>query len=123
MNDLISRSELIAQLESFKLSLGDVILGFVVDRVIERVREMPSKPPHLDEELPRAMRRVINEKYKAEALKACERLEGKMIRASHQLECGASRVIINLSDQDHTILFWALRRFWDEVENMEVRRI
>lgn len=41
MNDLISRSELIAQLEGFKLSLGDVILGFVVDRVIEHVQEMP----------------------------------------------------------------------------------
>lgn len=41
-DDLISRSELIAQLECFKLSLGDVILGFVVDRVIERVQEMPA---------------------------------------------------------------------------------
>lgn len=41
-NDLISRSVLIAQLEGFKLSLGDVILGFVVDRVIERVRALPA---------------------------------------------------------------------------------
>ena len=41
-NDLISRAEVIAQLESFKLSLGDVILGFVVDRMIERVKEMPA---------------------------------------------------------------------------------
>lgn len=41
-DDLISRSELIAKLECFKLSLGDVILGFVVDRVIERVQEMPA---------------------------------------------------------------------------------
>ncbi len=42
MDDLISRSELIAQLEGFKLSQGDVILRFVVDRVIERVEEMPA---------------------------------------------------------------------------------
>ncbi len=42
MNDLISRSELIAQLEGFKLSLGDVILGFVVDRVIDRVKAQPA---------------------------------------------------------------------------------
>lgn len=42
MNDLIDRAELIAQLEGFKLSLGDVILGFVVDRVIERVRQLPA---------------------------------------------------------------------------------
>ena len=42
MNDLISRSELIAKMENLKISLGDVILGFVVDRVIEQVREMPA---------------------------------------------------------------------------------
>ena len=42
MNDLISRSELIAQLEGFKLSLGDVILRFVVDRVIDRVKALPA---------------------------------------------------------------------------------
>lgn len=42
MGDLINRSELIAQLEGFKLSLGDVILGFVVDRVIERVKALPA---------------------------------------------------------------------------------
>jgi hypothetical protein len=40
MDDLISRSELIAQLESFKFALGDVILGFVVDRVIGVVKEL-----------------------------------------------------------------------------------
>ena len=44
MNDLISRSELIADLEHLKVSMGDVVLGLVVDRVIERVRETPSKP-------------------------------------------------------------------------------
>lgn len=42
MSDLISRSKLIDQLEGLKLSLGDVILGFVVDRVIEQVKEMPA---------------------------------------------------------------------------------
>ena len=42
MDDLISRSELIAQLEGFKLSLGDVILGLVVQRVISFVLEMPA---------------------------------------------------------------------------------
>ncbi len=41
-NDLISRFELIAQLEDLKISLGDVILGFVVDRVIERVKNIPA---------------------------------------------------------------------------------
>lgn len=46
MDDLISRSELISQLEGFKLSLGDVILGCVVDRVIERVKEQqPERLP------------------------------------------------------------------------------
>ena len=45
MDDLISRSEVIAQLEEFKLTLGDVILGLVVDRVIERVHHMPATRP------------------------------------------------------------------------------
>lgn len=50
-NDLISRSEVIAQLEGFKLSLGDVILRLVVDRVIERVKAQPAvaAPLKLDE--------------------------------------------------------------------------
>ena len=42
MNDLISRSELIAQLESLKASMGDVVLGLVVDRAIERVKDLPA---------------------------------------------------------------------------------
>ena len=42
MNDLISRSELIADLENFKFYLGDVILCFVVDRIIERVKNLPA---------------------------------------------------------------------------------
>ena len=41
MNDLISRSKMIADLEAFKLSLGDIVLGWVVDRVIERVKQLP----------------------------------------------------------------------------------
>ena len=43
MNDLISRRALIEELEGFKVSLGDIVLGWVVDRVIERVRQMPGE--------------------------------------------------------------------------------
>ena len=41
MNDLISRTKLIADLKAFKMSLGDIVLGWVVDRVIERVKQQP----------------------------------------------------------------------------------
>ena len=41
MHDLISRGALIAELEGFKVSLGDIVLGWVVDRVIERVKQAP----------------------------------------------------------------------------------
>ena len=41
-NDLISRSQLIETLEEFKILIGDVIMGFVVDRIIERVKELPA---------------------------------------------------------------------------------
>ena len=41
MNDLISRDALIDELEAFKVSLGDIVLGWLVDRVIERVKQMP----------------------------------------------------------------------------------
>jgi hypothetical protein len=37
-NDIISRSALIAELEAFKMSLGDIVLRFVVDRVIDLVK-------------------------------------------------------------------------------------
>lgn len=43
MNDLISRSKLIEELRAFKMSLGDIVLGWVVDRVIERVDMMEAQ--------------------------------------------------------------------------------
>ena len=42
MADLIDRAKLVAELEAFKLSLGDIVFGFVVDRVIERVKAQPA---------------------------------------------------------------------------------
>lgn len=42
MDDLISRSKLIEDLESFKVTLGDIIFRWLVDRVIERVRQQPA---------------------------------------------------------------------------------
>lgn len=42
MGDQISRSELIAQLEGFKFSMGDIVLRFVVDRVIDLVKTLPA---------------------------------------------------------------------------------
>lgn len=41
-NDLISRSALLAELEGFKLSLGDIFFRMIVDRVIERVKAQPT---------------------------------------------------------------------------------
>lgn len=40
-DDTISRSALVAELECFKMSLGDLVLRFIVDRVIERVKAQP----------------------------------------------------------------------------------
>lgn len=42
MDDLISRSALIAELEAFKMSMGDIVLRFVVDRVIDLVKNQPA---------------------------------------------------------------------------------
>ena len=42
MDDLISRSALVAELECYKMSLGDIVLRFVVDRVIDLVKGHPS---------------------------------------------------------------------------------
>lgn len=41
-NDLISRSALLAELEGFELSLGDIFFRMIVDRVIERVKAQPT---------------------------------------------------------------------------------
>jgi hypothetical protein len=42
MPDLIDRAELIAQLDCFKMSLGDVILRLIVDRAIDVVKQQPA---------------------------------------------------------------------------------
>jgi hypothetical protein len=42
MDDLISRSALVAELEAFKMSMNDIVLRFIVDRVIERVKKLPA---------------------------------------------------------------------------------
>ena len=42
MADLIDRAKLIGDLELFKIHLGDIIFGFVVDRVIEQVKAQPA---------------------------------------------------------------------------------
>jgi hypothetical protein len=42
-NDTISRSALVAELEAFKMSLGDVVLRYIVDRVIELVKNFQVK--------------------------------------------------------------------------------
>ena len=41
-DDMISRSALIAELEAFKMSLGDIVLRYIVDRVIELVKAHPA---------------------------------------------------------------------------------
>lgn len=45
-NDSISRSALVAELECFKMSLGDAVLRLIVDRIIERVKAHPAGVPH-----------------------------------------------------------------------------
>lgn len=44
-NDTISRSALVAELEAFKMSLGDVVLRLIVDRVIEIVKAHKAAAP------------------------------------------------------------------------------
>ncbi len=41
VDDLIHRAKLIADLEAFKMSLGDIIFVWLVDRVIELIRRQP----------------------------------------------------------------------------------
>jgi hypothetical protein len=40
--DLISRSALIAELECFKMSLDDIVLRFMIDRVIGIIKAHPA---------------------------------------------------------------------------------
>lgn len=42
MDDLISRSALIAELERFKLSIGDIFLQFLVNRIIVIIKALPA---------------------------------------------------------------------------------
>ena len=43
--DLIDRTALVAELEGLKAILGDVFLGMVVERAIERVKAQPEVEP------------------------------------------------------------------------------
>ena len=43
MDDVISRSALIAELEAFKMSMGDIVLRFIVDRVIGIIKALPAE--------------------------------------------------------------------------------
>lgn len=52
-SDTISRSALVAELEAFKMSLGDIVLRFIVDRVIEIVKAhkaVEEAPPESESE-------------------------------------------------------------------------
>lgn len=42
MDDMISRSALIAELERFKLSIGDIFLQFLVNRIIVIIKALPA---------------------------------------------------------------------------------
>jgi hypothetical protein len=48
MADLIDRDKLIGDLKLFKIHLGDIIFGFVVDRVIEQVKAQPAAEVKVD---------------------------------------------------------------------------
>lgn len=42
MKDNISRAEAIQTLECFKMQLGDIVLRWVVDRVISIIQQLPN---------------------------------------------------------------------------------
>ena len=41
-NDTISRSALVAEIESFKVSIGDIFLQFLVNRIIGIIKALPA---------------------------------------------------------------------------------
>lgn len=48
----------------------------------------------------------------------CKQLSDKMDKAAVQIEMGSTgRAIINLDGSQHTVLVWALREYWDKVDN------
>ncbi len=58
----------------------------------------------------------MNPSHKERVLDICQRLSSKLDVAAVQLECNRSRTIININGDEHTVLVWALREFWDKVE-------
>ena len=42
MDDLISRSALIAELEAYKMSMADIVLRFLIDRIIGIIKALPA---------------------------------------------------------------------------------
>ncbi len=58
----------------------------------------------------------MNASYKERVLGICKTLSGKMDAAAIRLESNRARTIININADEHTVLVWALREFWDRVE-------
>lgn len=42
MDDVISRYALIAELEAYKMSMADIVLRFLVDRIIGIIKALPA---------------------------------------------------------------------------------
>ena len=60
----------------------------------------------------------MNPEHKERVLAICQRLSDKLDVAAVQLECERPRTIINISGDEHTVLVWALREYWDKVEKL-----
>ena len=61
----------------------------------------------------------MNPEHKKRVLAVCQRLSDKLDAAAVQLECERPRTIINISSEEHTVLVWALREFWDKVDKLD----
>lgn len=60
----------------------------------------------------------MNPSHRERVLSACQRLNDKLNIAAIQLESERRRTIININNDEHTVLVWALHEFWDRIENM-----
>lgn len=61
---------------------------------------------------------MISEELRKTVSEICNQLSEKLDEAAIRLEIGSTgRTIINLNSEQHTILVWALREYWDKVDN------
>lgn len=121
-NDLISANEFLKRLRDRQFDfLAIKNIGEKADAgfYIQTIQAVLAETKIMSMVQTEQKKNVCNPAHKNRILSICQRLSDKLDVAAVQLECERPRTIINISNEEHTVLVWALHEFWDKVEKLD----